>query len=66
MLHGHLDKFENTMEKYSKEHQGSFHQDIMDFKHRYQSQYNENLMADYNCSLVKVIWFTLKVFCIFL
>ena len=42
-----LDKFKENMGAYSEEQGKLFHQDISDYEHRYQREYNENMMGDY-------------------
>ena len=41
------------MGTYSEEQGERFHQDILDFEHRYQGQYNENMMGDYSWGLLR-------------
>ncbi|MGH0166689.1 UNVERIFIED_CONTAM: hypothetical protein FKN15_053679 [Acipenser sinensis] len=41
------------MGAYSEEQGERFHQDILDFERRYQGQYNENMMGDYICWLIR-------------
>ena len=41
------------MGAYSEEQGECFHQDILDFEHRYQGQYNENMMLDYIWGLLQ-------------
>ena len=53
MLHSHLDKFKDNLGAYSEEQGERFHQDILDFEHRYQGQYNENMMGDYVWGLIR-------------
>ena len=48
----HLDIFKDNAGSYSKEHGERFHQDIYNFKFRYQGQYNENMMGDYIWNLI--------------
>ena len=38
MLNAHLDEFKENLGAYSEEHGERFHQDIKDFKSRYQGQ----------------------------
>ena len=47
ILDAHLDKFKENMGASSEEQGERFHQDILDFKRRYQGQYNENMMGNY-------------------
>ncbi|XP_073526806.1 uncharacterized protein [Phyllobates terribilis] len=47
IIDAHLDKFKENMGAYSEEQGECFHQDILDFEHRYQGQYNKNMMGDY-------------------
>ena len=47
ILDAHLDKFKENMEAYSEEQGKYFHQDILDFEHRYRGQYNKNMMGNY-------------------
>ena len=51
ILDAHLDKFKENMGAYSEEQGKCFHQDILDFEHRYQGLYNENMMGDHIWSL---------------
>ena len=51
ILEADLDKFKENMGAYSEEQGKRFHQDILDFEHRYQGQYNENMMGDHIWSL---------------
>lgn len=53
MLHSPVLKFETNMRAYSKKQAERFHQDIIDFKHRYQSLYNKNMMRGYIWSLMR-------------
>ena len=53
ILDVHLDKFKENMGAQSEEQGERFHQDILDFEHRYQGQYNENMMGDY-------IWWVIR------
>ncbi|XP_058883872.1 uncharacterized protein LOC131737639 [Acipenser ruthenus] len=53
ILDAHLDKFKENMGAYSEEQGERFHQDILDFEHRYQGQYNENMMGDYIWGLIR-------------
>lgn len=43
--HAHFDKIKNNIEAYSEEQGKHFHQEVMDFAHRYQYQYNENVIG---------------------
>ena len=53
ILDAYLDKFKENMGAYSEEQGEHFHQDILDFEHRYQGQYNENMMGDYIWGLIR-------------
>ena len=53
ILDAHLDKFKEDMGAYSEEQGERFHQDILDFEHRYQGSYNENMMGDYIWGLIR-------------
>ena len=53
ILDAHPDKFKKNMAAYSEEQGKRFHQDILDFEHRYQGQYNENMMGDYIWRLIR-------------
>ena len=62
ILDAHLDKFKENMGAYSEEQSKRFHQDILDFEHRYQGQYNENMMGDHiwGLFLVRNLQYTRK------
>ena len=49
ILDAHLEKFKENIGAYSEEH----HQDILDFEHRYQLQYNEKMIMDYIWRLIR-------------
>ncbi|XP_061428563.1 uncharacterized protein LOC133355213 [Lethenteron reissneri] len=53
ILDAHLDTFKENMGAYSKEQGERFHQDILDFEHRYQGQYHENMLGDYIWGLIR-------------
>ena len=53
ILDAYLGKFKENMGAYSEEQGKHFHQDILDFEHRYQGQYNENMMGDYIWGLIR-------------
>ena len=53
ILDAHLDKFKENMGAHSEEQGERFHQDILDFEHRYQGQYNKNMMGDYIWGLIR-------------
>ena len=53
ILDTHLERFKQNMGAYSEEQGECFHQDILDFEHRYQGQYNENMMLDYIWGLLQ-------------
>ena len=60
ILEADLDKFKENMGAYSEEQGKRFHQDILDFEHCYQGQYDENLMGTtFGCLFKKVICSTL-------
>lgn len=44
-----------------QEQQERFDQDIMVFEHQHQGQYNENIMGQYTCSLVRDITYKHEV-----
>ena len=43
----HFDKFKENVGTYSEEQGEQLHQDILDFEHPYQGQYNKHMMSDY-------------------
>lgn len=45
MLHGHLDTFRNNTGAYLEEQVQRFHQDVMNFRRRYQGQFNKNVVG---------------------
>ena len=47
ILDAYLSKFKDNMGTYPEEQDEHFHQDILDFEHPYQGQYNENMVGDY-------------------
>ena len=47
ILDTHLNKFKENMGAYSEEQGKHFHQDISNLEHRYQEQYNKNMIGDY-------------------
>ena len=53
ILDAHLDKFKENMGAYSEEQGEHFHQDILDFEHRYQGQYKKNMIGDYIMGLLR-------------
>ena len=53
ILDAHLDKFKENMGAYSEEQGEHFHQDILDFEHRYQGQYKKNMIGDYIWGLLR-------------
>ena len=53
MLDAPLDEVKENLGAYSAEQGKRFHQDITDFKSRYQTQYNENMMGDYIWGLIR-------------
>ena len=53
MLRAQLDQFKDNMGAYSEEQGEGFHPDLMDFEQRYQGQYNENMMGDDICGLIR-------------
>ena len=53
ILDVHLDKFKENMGAQSEEQGERFHQDILDFEHRYQGQYNKNMMGDYIWGVIR-------------
>lgn len=55
ILDAHLDKFKENIRSYSEEQGERFHQDMMDFEHRYQGSYNENMMGDCIYGLIREI-----------
>ena len=52
-LHSHLDFFRDNLGNVSEEHGERFHQDIQVMKKRYQGRWNEALMGDYVCNLMR-------------
>ena len=46
MLDANLDQFMENMGVYSEELGERFHQNILDFEHRYPGQYNKRIMGD--------------------
>lgn len=57
-LHVYLDKFKINMEAYSTEQGERFHQEVMNFNHCDQDQYN--VMNDYIWCLIREITYELK------
>ena len=53
ILDSHLDKFKENVGAYSEDQGERFHKDILDFEHRYQGEYNENMMGDYIWGLIR-------------
>ena len=53
VLHSHIDEFKDNMGDYSEKQGESFHQDVKLFEERYKGKYNESMMGNYLCNLVR-------------
>ena len=53
IFHSHIGEFKDNLGDYSEEQGERFHQDVKSFEERYKGQYNENMMGDYICNLLR-------------